>query len=362
MNSSRILLILILTNTACGLTQEGDEKFQMEKLDDKENIILENLGQAQLFHEEWKLVIGFDYAYIESDLNKIEQTYHKIINELCLRISKRFVCSSRQRLYQRINSLKNVRGELRNTFHLTGLDNSNSSRVKRGLFDFIGEISKTLFGTLDATDAEYYNNELDKLYNDQKEIMHYVNNQTSIILSSLSSSISMLNKSQDQIIEMNERFNKVKDLTKTNEMNIQINELILDLDMSIIELRDRIRKIEELAYDAKHGLIKPYILAPEKLFEILRTHEHVKNFPVELKEQNYLTLIDVCTISAMLNGKRILIELKIPLLENKVLNLQRIITLPTYGWFFHSIIDTRNQMIMLDPIRMYFIPISQLEN
>jgi len=49
------------------------------------------------------------------------------------------------------------------------------------LFDFIGEISKTLFGTLTDTDASYYNSELDKLYSDQKNVIQYVKNQTSII-------------------------------------------------------------------------------------------------------------------------------------------------------------------------------------
>lgn len=45
-------------------------------------------------------------------------------------------------------------------------------RSKHGLFDFIGEISKTLFETLADTDATTYNNELDKLYVDQKNVIY----------------------------------------------------------------------------------------------------------------------------------------------------------------------------------------------
>ena len=49
-----------------------------------------------------------------------------------------------------------------NILHLAGL--RRRMKTKRGLFDFEGEISKTLFGILADTDASYYNNELDKLY------------------------------------------------------------------------------------------------------------------------------------------------------------------------------------------------------
>jgi len=52
--------------------------------------------------------------------------------------------------------------------HLTGL--LKKTKTKYGLFDFVGEINKTLFGILADTDASYYNNELDKLYADQKNI------------------------------------------------------------------------------------------------------------------------------------------------------------------------------------------------
>jgi hypothetical protein len=35
-------------------------------------------------------------------------------------------------------------------------------RYKRGLFNFGGKISKTLFGTMDDDDAQYYHDQIDR--------------------------------------------------------------------------------------------------------------------------------------------------------------------------------------------------------
>jgi hypothetical protein len=43
---------------------------------------------------------------------------------------------------------------------VAGAENAGQSKIdartKRGVFNFVGEISKILFGTLDNADAEYY--------------------------------------------------------------------------------------------------------------------------------------------------------------------------------------------------------------
>jgi hypothetical protein len=43
--------------------------------------------------------------------------------------------------------------------HVTGIGNGKS-RWKRDILNFVGEISKVLFGTLDENDAEYYDEQI----------------------------------------------------------------------------------------------------------------------------------------------------------------------------------------------------------
>ena len=59
-----------------------------------------------------------------------------------------------------------------------------TNRIKRGFFDFICDLSKTLFGTLDKKNVQYYNEKLDKLRSDNVETAHIIKNQTNLILNS----------------------------------------------------------------------------------------------------------------------------------------------------------------------------------
>ena len=54
-------------------------------------------------------------------------------------------------------------------------------QAKRGLFDFFRSFYKILFGTLSASDADYYNNGIDKLYNHTNNFAAILSNQTEIL-------------------------------------------------------------------------------------------------------------------------------------------------------------------------------------
>ncbi|KYQ49217.1 hypothetical protein ALC60_11723 [Trachymyrmex zeteki] len=351
-----IILLLVLQSHL----SKGIEKYTIKQLDNDEVIYLETLSKIKLYHEQWKIVIGYDLTNLEQNYNVLNVAYtnlyrgfFKLLNE------ENWTCSSKHRLALRLKRLTEITGDLDNVFHLAGL--RRKTKIKRGLFDFVGEISKTLFGTLANTDASYYNNELDKLYADQKNIVQYVKNQTSIILKTLTGSGKAIETASATIKNLNEQFNRIRDLSKTNEANIQIDEALLNLDDELEKLTDNIRKIEELIVDGRHGTVKPYVLSPKELFNIFKEHKHIDNFPVPIDEIHYTTLIDISDISVALTQKRLLIQFLIPLIENKNLELTRVISLPRHGWLRQSIIDTTQKLILLDPFRNTFMPISELE-
>ena len=69
-----------------------------------------------------------------------QRCFLKLLNE------ENWTCSSKHRLAWRLKRLIEITGDLDNMLHLAGLQ--RGTKIKRGLFDFVGEISKTLFGTL----------------------------------------------------------------------------------------------------------------------------------------------------------------------------------------------------------------------
>jgi len=149
MNLIRIiptLLLIILQNRPI----KGTEKYTVTQLNNDEVIYLEMLNKVKLYHEQWKIVIGFDLLNLEENYETLRDAYNDL-NKRCFHKftypdTDSWTCSSKYRLTQRIKQIDEMVEDLENVLHLAGLQ--RRSRTKRGLFDFIGEISKTLFGTL----------------------------------------------------------------------------------------------------------------------------------------------------------------------------------------------------------------------
>ena len=54
-------------------------------------------------------------------------------------------------------------------------------RVKRGLVNFVGDISKTLFGTLTERDLDQIDKQFDKIYTDNNNMVTVLSNHTRIL-------------------------------------------------------------------------------------------------------------------------------------------------------------------------------------
>lgn len=71
--------------------------------------------------------------------------------------------------------------------------------------------------------------------------------------------------------------------------------------------------------------------------------------------------MDISEISITLTGKRLLTQLLVPLIEDKILELTKVISLPRHGWLRQSIVDTTQKLILMDPFRTTFMPTNELE-
>jgi hypothetical protein len=69
-----------------------------------------------------------------------------------------------------IDNLKDLIAE-----YISGNNQDFNYRSKRGVLDFVGEVSKILFGTLTQSDARNYNKHISELEREQKEFLHLSN-------------------------------------------------------------------------------------------------------------------------------------------------------------------------------------------
>jgi hypothetical protein len=115
---------------------------------------------------------------------------------------------------------------------------------KRGMFNFIGGISKILFGTLENEDANYYSDKINSLEKEQIEFLRLSKEQITVLKSTLMSLNStlltvsenerILSKGLDdmakhinkQDIEVKRMFTALSRMFTVNEHSMQLNRAI----------------------------------------------------------------------------------------------------------------------------------------
>ena len=81
---------------------------------------------------------------------------------------------------ERLNQLTKTEGLLK---EITGQE--TGGKKKRGVFNFIGELSKILFGTMDEDDAKYYNEQIKLFEQNSEDTNTLLKQQLSVVRSLL---------------------------------------------------------------------------------------------------------------------------------------------------------------------------------
>jgi hypothetical protein len=61
---------------------------------------------------------------------------------------------------------------------------NHTGRVKRGALNFVGQISKVLFGTMDEDDAQYYNDQIEHIERTSDSLRCLLKQQLTVVKSS----------------------------------------------------------------------------------------------------------------------------------------------------------------------------------
>jgi hypothetical protein len=161
----------------------GGLGYTIDKYDESPGVYYEHLGEATLYNTEWKTVVYVNLKQTESDTNILGQ-YIDHVNKLChsSEIQNWTDCNHFYTITK--DRFKQVRGSENLLRELIG-SNSKPTRVRRGALNFVGEISKILFGTLVSDDADYYNEQIKHFEENTEDKTNLLKQQLSIIKASL---------------------------------------------------------------------------------------------------------------------------------------------------------------------------------
>jgi hypothetical protein len=139
-------------------------------------------------------------------------------------------------------------------------DDPIQSRYKRGVFNFIGGISKILFGTLDNEDANYYSDKIASLEKEQVDFLKLSKEQVTVVKSTLRSLNSTLlavsdnerilsEGLEDMAKHINKQDGEVKRMFTSTSMMLIVNKHSMQLTRAITECR----REYEILIDAIHS-------------------------------------------------------------------------------------------------------------
>ena len=219
---------------------------------------------------------------------------------------------------------------------------NENSRQARGLFNFVGKISKTLFGTLDDEDAKFYHEHKERLEQGTNTLTQLMKQQLMIVKSVLCTFNETLTDVEYNEIKMAEGLKQLQRHVNTFGTQLENTTYLLSLkiaieshiakalDASQVVQRTLDLLVESLA-KAKEGTLPPRVMPPVLLLDALKNG--VSSFPPDTTlpfplSKDYLFLLyqlsDVCVYTYK---KRLGYVISVPLVNKRPFNVYRMVPL-----------------------------------
>lgn len=290
----QILLLLFSIQMTTTTTGNDEDLFELTSTSDSPGLQYEHIGNGRACGSSWTINTYMDLNFLNSSLRNIRQMLKSI--EL---IAFKEISIT---LYQ----LKKHANKLENEIGLIVQMGRQNKKVKRSI-EFGGTVLKWMYGIADADDVRKYDSSINKLENDQKDVMRIVHDQISI----LKSTIINFNDSVTSFNENKKLFdaNMKEGETKLNEMIIEISNedrkiIILSsislIEHTIFELDIFISRLQRVISNVQNNIVDAFIITPDQLLSEIKNIETILpddlKIPVKFDEDNIQEIFKILSI------------------------------------------------------------------
>lgn len=334
-------------------------------------IYFEETAVLKVYHSDWHLTLRLDLNQIDLERKKIKEIADTI-KEACfnLSVASLDLAGSCTEISTRID------------IEVNELERSNAiwfdhdgHRQKRGLINAIGEVSKTLFGTLTEEDADQYLENFKNLERQGKTRDEILLRHTTL----LESSLSLIEDSR------NETFNKIANIEEMitgtvaswhhlMEKNIinpvskfQLMDATTLLLMLVNKYKDKQQQfLRALAFGGKNDnvalLIPPRILAEElRKISTLISGKSV-TIPAPINEATMPLYYQIGTARSRIIHNQLILSYAIPLADIKEFYLSKVTSFPhKLDNGLYNFIIPNHDFIAVDAYRQKFIAFTNSE-
>lgn len=325
-----LVLLSVLAMTTIAQTAPTTESFKVSHIPSNHPIYFDEAGKIQLIHDEWTLLVYYNLTSYWQATDRIKD-YVIQIDKLCQRISHEYA------------PCKTIVGHLRHELsHLADYNSmllTQHSRPKRGYFDGVGKLSRTLFGVLDADFAEKYEKDIQKLQMNDNYLLQLMKNQT-LIVEAENNVIKRNTAFMDQQFEilrsyMNETCSDITKIENKAHMLFTMNDINSAAVTSTLILSDLNRILEMLMNaiaNIYRGHLDTHLFPANELIEQLNIISgrlpQGLSLPIKDIQKDLKNIYDIIHVKARITNNYMLFEIHIPLLSDEDYKIYRVIPIP----------------------------------
>ena len=327
----------------------------------------DHLGEAQLYNTEWKIVTYINLQDADENFRNVKD-YAQMSIDFCKKHIDTFWVNHTDCIkdiphtYRQIQEIDNLRTLVR---QLTkNEDDPIQSRYKRGVFNFIGGISKILFGTLDNEDANYYSDKISSLEKEQMEFLRLSREQITVVKSTLRSLNStllavsdnerILSKGlEDMAKHVNEQDEQVKRMFTASSIMLTVNEHSMQLNRAIDECRREFEILIDAIMNSQKGVLQPQIITPAQIMKLMKASQADMppelSLPLPLSAAYHHLVLRIIDLDVFFKGDFLVYIIRLPLTNSVNYNLYHVLPLPI------QLRNTESKFIFLLPDREYIL-------
>lgn len=230
-------------------------------------------------------------------------------------------------------------------------------RKRRGIFNGIGSVWKSITGNLDASDGEYFNECINKVSQDERHIETLLKNQISVttsVIKNFNTTIQRLQIDEEtfnrDLIEINQSITNIADDLAFYQAQIKTLEICEFLMESYAFVENYLNDALNAVAFARLNILHSSIITPKDLISALQQASQSlrkNNLPLPVYSSSVAQYIDIIELDAFQTDLRIVFVLKVPLIEPESYTLYRLYPIP--------ILDNRTKVFHIVPTTQTYI-------
>ena len=371
----RLLLVFGLLSRAGTI---GDWGFHIQEFEESPGLFYVDKGTVNLYSTFWKTIIYVDLREENIEIDSL-RAYMTHVDKLCssTEIGNWTGCSQfRNSVNDRFRHLERNAGILADVIG----NKYGESRRRRGVLNFVGEISKLLFGTLDENDAEYYDERIRQFESNSEDTTELLKQQVSVVKSTLGAlNVTLADVAyndklvKDGLADIQTYLDSLSSETVKKlsifEAKLLIEKHITQVNNALTLLQRNVDLLLDSVLHAQAGKVQPQLVPPKLLLESLR--ESQASFPRDtilpftLNPDSTSLVYKVCDVIVYVQNGRLSYVVSVPLIDKGEFKAYYLVPIPIPVSKNKLVyIQAEKSILCVDKSRQYyyFSSISELQN